>query len=144
MFLRRQIAQRFPVALEHVSERLELWYEQRERDQDTFSRSDTVIGSLGGSERGLAEARRYLAYVQEGFPHYRALFVLDERGAPRVWVGRSRASGDAAGGSVPRRADAGRRCTVDGERVQFVSTPLADPAAHGSPHAMIGVDVVSG
>jgi diguanylate cyclase (GGDEF)-like protein len=146
MFLRRQIAQRFPVALERVSERLEVWYGQRERDLDTFSRSDTVVESLGGSQRALAEARRYLAYVQEGFPHYRTLFVLDATGAPRVWVGAEPALPDTllAGLSRVKQTQVGGVHRVNGEGVQFVSAPLTGPGGErGSLHAMIGVDVVS-
>ncbi len=146
IFLRRQIGQRFPVALERISERLDDWYGQRERDLDTFSRSDTVVGSLGGSERALREARRYLAYVQEGFPHYRALFVLDAAGVPRVWVGAQPGLPDTllAGLSRVDRTQVGDLHRVDGERVHFVSAPLSGPGGEqGSLHAIVAVDVVS-
>lgn len=144
-FLRRQIAQRFPAALERASQNLEDWYAQRERDLDTFSRSDTVRGSLGDSERALLEARRYLAYVQEGFPHYRALFVLDAAGAPRVWVGAEPALPETLLSSLARvdHTQIGGVHRVDGERVQFVSAPLAGPRGEqGSLHAIVGLDVV--
>jgi diguanylate cyclase (GGDEF)-like protein len=145
VFLRGQIGQRFPAALERIGERLESWYAQRERDLDTFSRSDTIAGSLGGSERARAEAQRYLSYVQEGFPQYRSLFVLDAAGRTRVWIGEQpQIPGSLLAGLS--RIDATRTGNVhrvDGRVVQFVSTPLAGPGgASGSLHAMVDLEPV--
>jgi diguanylate cyclase (GGDEF)-like protein len=142
VFLRRQISQRFPAALERLDERLEAWYAQRERDLDTFSRSETVASGLRAGDRARGEARRYLAYVQEGFPQYRALFVLDAEGKLRVWVGPE-AQIPASLLQGLSRVDAthtGGVHRVGGEPVQFVSTPLAGPdGSRGSLHAMVSV-----
>ena len=145
-FLRRQISQRFPAALERVSERVQLWYEQRERDLDTFSRSETIVGSLDPAERARGEARRYLVYVREGFPQYRALFVLDAKGEPLVWVGATPTIPSTMRATLSRieLTQTGGVHKVDGEQVQFVSTPLAGPGGRqGSLHAMVGVDALS-
>jgi diguanylate cyclase (GGDEF)-like protein len=143
LFLRRQIGQRFPAALERVAERIDLWYGQRERDLDTFSRSETILGSLDPSERGHAEARRYLAYVQEGFPQYRALFMLDESGEPLVWVGKKLEIPATLRSSLSRvdGTHTGSVYRLAGDVVQFVSTPLVGPGGRkGSLHAMLAVD----
>ncbi|HVN37659.1 MAG TPA: diguanylate cyclase [Myxococcota bacterium] len=143
LFLRRQIGQRFPAALERVAERIDLWYGQREHDLDTFSHSETIVGSLDSSERGRAEARRYLAYVQEGFPQYRALFMLDESGNPVVWVGKKLEIPASLRASLSRvdGTHTGSVHRIDGDMVQFVSTPLIGPAGRkGSLHAMLAVD----
>ena len=145
LFLRRQISQRFPAALDRIAERVELWYEQRERDLETFSRSETVIGSLDPDERARGEARRYLGYVREGFPQYRALFVLDGAGEPLVWVGATPTVPLSLRQSLSRidTTRTGGLHRVDGEAVQFVSTPLAGPGGRkGSLHAMVGVDAL--
>src|SRR5262245_12965016 len=144
-FLRRQISQRFPAALERVSERVQLWYEQRERDLDTFARSETVVGSLEPAARARGEARRYLVYVREGFPQYRALFVLDAAGEPQVWVGKPATLPPTLRASLSRMdaTHTGGVHKVDGELVQFVSTPLTGPGGRkGSLHAMVGVDAL--
>jgi diguanylate cyclase (GGDEF)-like protein len=144
-FLRHQIGQRFPAALERVSERLDNWYAQRERDLDTFSHADTVIGSLGATARAQGEARRYLSYVQEGFPQYRALFVLDAAGKPLVWVGAEPTLPPTLLASLARteKTRSGGVHRVGGERVQFVSAPVSGTGGErGSLHAMIGIDAV--
>ncbi|HEX5068506.1 MAG TPA: diguanylate cyclase [Myxococcota bacterium] len=144
-FLRRQISQRFPAALERVSERVQLWYEQRERDLDTFSRSETVAGALDPAERARGEARRYLVYVREGFPQYHALFVLDAAGEPVVWVGQPVTIPPTLRASLARidGTHTGGVHKVDGELVQFVSTPLSRPGGRtGTLHAMVGVDAL--
>ena len=143
LFLRRQIGQRFPAALERVAERIDLWYGQREHDLDTFSHSETIVGSLDPSERGRAEARRYLAYVHEGFPQYRALFLLDASGDPVVWIGKPLEIPATLRASLSRvdGTHTGSVHRIDGEMVQFVSTPLTGPGGRkGSLHAMVAVD----
>jgi diguanylate cyclase (GGDEF)-like protein len=144
-FLRRQISQRFPEALERVGERLEVWYAQRERDVATFSNSETVTRSLGPAAR-THDAQRYLAYVQEGFPQYRALFVLDAAGEPRVWVGAEPVLPSSLRATLARTevTQVGAVHRVGGESVQFISAPLAGPGGlRGSLHAMIPVDAVA-
>jgi diguanylate cyclase (GGDEF)-like protein len=144
-FLQSQIGQRFPAVLERVGERLEAWYDQRERDLDTFARAETVIGSLGATSRAQGEAHRYLSYVKEGFPQYRALFVLDEAGAPLVWVGENPTLPPTLLASLARTeaTRTGGVHRVAGEPVQFVSAPLSGAdGRRGSLHAMVGVDAV--
>jgi diguanylate cyclase (GGDEF)-like protein len=90
-FLRSKIEERFPVLLAHTLERLDTWYSQCQVDIGTFAASETVIESLQGSPASAQAARReaqmYLVYVQESFPQYRSLFVLDAEGRERVSVG---------------------------------------------------------
>jgi diguanylate cyclase (GGDEF)-like protein len=148
-FLRNKIDERLPEILERTSERLDDWYGQRELDIETFARSETVADCVGEAAAGdlLArdEARRYLAYVREGFPQYTSLFVLDTGGAVRVWVGekpelaasllerlvRSRGTG---GGTFFR---------VGTGQYQFISAPI-ERSGHtiGSLHAMIPVESI--
>ncbi len=92
-FLREEIDRKFPEILETASERLDLWYAQRQLDLDTFAKSRTLVRLFAGAtESGipgsqLAEASSYLAYVLERFPQFQALFALDLSGQPLVWVG---------------------------------------------------------
>ncbi len=93
-FLREKIDEKYPDILRTTSERLDLWYSQRELEIETFARSATVVENLGrltGNKSGRSRARKevaeYLSYVLEGFPQYEALFVLDSRGQILVRVG---------------------------------------------------------
>jgi diguanylate cyclase (GGDEF)-like protein len=92
-FLRSKMEQRFPLVLRSTSERLALWYSQRELDLETFARSDTVTDGLLQLRSGTAppEVRealaKYLAYVLESFPQYDALFVLAPDGDVLLRVG---------------------------------------------------------
>ena len=90
-FLRGEIEERFPALLAHTLQRLDTWYSQRQVDIGTFAASETVIESLQGSPASALaatqEAQLYLAYVQESFPQYRSLFMLDPAGRERVSVG---------------------------------------------------------
>ena len=111
-FLRAKIDERFPELLRSTARDLDQWYAQREVDIATFASSDTLASGLrpGAREGAASEARRYLAYVQRGFPQYRRLFVLDPRAAdPHVGRVRSRAAGSAAPGARRRRRGARER-----------------------------------
>ena len=80
-FLRAKIDERFPEVLETAALNLDHWFAQREVDVATFAASETVVQGLDvRSARSRRELQRYLAYVQAGFPQYRALFVLDSSG----------------------------------------------------------------
>jgi diguanylate cyclase (GGDEF)-like protein len=146
-FLRGKIDERFPVVLGRTAERVDAWYAQRELDLVTFARSGIVIdgASAIADAQTAAEAGKYLGYVREGFPQYRALFILSATGELRVWVGRETplpqqllerlAQADPAAPSVLARAG--------GEPVQFLSTPIEGAGGLiGSLHVMIGVDSI--
>jgi diguanylate cyclase (GGDEF)-like protein len=98
-FLRGGIEERFPALLAHTLQSLDTWYSQRQIDIATFAASETVIESLQDSpdaaEDAAREAQMYLAYVQESFPQYRSLFVLDPEGRERVSSGAKPALSDA-------------------------------------------------
>src|SRR5262249_28144348 len=88
-FLRAKIDERFPGLLTTTAHDLDQWYAQRELDIATFAASETVVSGVrpAATERAVSEARRYLAYVEHGFPQYRRLFVLGPRAEVRMSVG---------------------------------------------------------
>jgi len=148
VFLRQKIDDRFPQTLSHVSERLDGWYSQRDVDIATFARSDTVAESVAPGGRfdleARAEARKYLSYVREGFSQYSALFVLDEKGDVRVWVGeRSEISKPLLERLAQSRETTGMFYWAGKERIQFISSPIViGGTAVGSLHAVVGADAV--
>lgn len=145
-FLRSKIDARFPEVLQTESQRLDQWFVQRELDIATFASSQTLRASLrrGGSD-GEEEATRYLAYVRQGFPLYRTLFVLDRNAKLRVSVG---AGLDLAPERLAELGAVQRAAISDAyasgvETLQVVSTPLGpsdDPV--GSLHAVIPIEAV--
>jgi diguanylate cyclase (GGDEF)-like protein len=170
-FLRSKIDERFPALLQTTAGKLERWYAQRELDIDTFASSETLAVSLrappaaqpnpaaGGflrsligkrdgdrtAERARDDARRYLAYVQEGFPQYHSLFVLDPGGVTRVSVG---ADLELASALRRRLADV-RSKVVSGfvgpsaHRFQVISTPIERRGKRlGTLHAVIMAESV--
>jgi hypothetical protein len=94
-FLRQEMDERFPAILRGTSERLSLWYAQRELDLETFARSETVLAGLapGPGRRVPGDPRQalrqYLGYVLERFTQYEALFVLAPDGSLLLHVGRA-------------------------------------------------------
>ncbi|MGH7338532.1 MAG: cache domain-containing protein, partial [Myxococcota bacterium] len=143
-FLRAKIDERFPELLHSTARELDQWYAQREVDIATFASSDTLASGLwpGAPDRGASEARRYLAYVQRGFPQYRRLFVLDQRAAVRMSVGSELALPapllqELAG------IDAARVSAVVGtleHRLQLISAPIASGGQRvGTLHAVLEV-----
>ena len=145
-FLRSKIDAWFPEVLHTASQGLDDWYAQRELDIMTFASSQTLGASLRRSDAEAAEeATRYLAYVQQGFPLYEALFVLDRNGKVRVSVGalpefapdRLAEFGAAESTSIGGVYASGART------FQVVSTPLGpSDAPVGSLHAVIATDAV--
>jgi len=146
-FLRGKIDERFPVVLDRTAERVDAWYAQRELDLVTFARSGIIVdgASAIADAHTATEAGKYLEYVGDGFPQYRALFILSASGDMRVWVGSETplprellerlAQVDPADPSVLARAG--------GEPVQFLSTPIEGAGGLiGSLHAMIGVESI--
>ena len=143
-FLRSKIDARFPEMLRSVSLDLDQWYARREIDIATFASSDTLAASLQRRDQASAdEARRYLAYVREGFPLYRTLFVLGPQAELVV----------AEGAELPLpvsirrqlstidRTTASRAFLAQSLMLQVVSTPLErDGARIGTLHAAIAVD----
>lgn len=144
-FLRAKIDQKFPVVLRGTSERLALWYSQRELDVATFARSATVVDNLPGLESGRSAARdelnRYLGYVLEQFPQYGTLFLLGREGEELLRVG---AALELTPGHRVRLADVvGARLEplglLRGQRVQIVSAQVSDASgrALASLHATL-------
>jgi diguanylate cyclase (GGDEF)-like protein len=143
-FLRAKIDERFPELLSSTARELDQWYAQREVDIATFASSDTLAAGLrpGAPERGAAEARRYLAYVQRGFPQYRRLFVLDPHAAIRMSVGSDLAL-PASLLQELAEVDAARVSAVVGtldHRLQLISAPIATGGQRvGTLHAVLEV-----
>ena len=143
-FLRSKIDERFPELLNTTARHLGEWYTQREVDIATFASSDTLaIGLLEHrAERAHSEARRYLAYVQHGFPQYRCLFVLDTRAATRVSVGTDLELPAPLLASLAA-VDAARVSGVVGtasRRFQVISAPIASGGKRiGTLHAVLDI-----
>ncbi|MGH0029704.1 MAG: sensor domain-containing diguanylate cyclase [Myxococcota bacterium] len=148
-FLRRKIDERFPEILARTAERIDDWYVQRELDIATFARSDTVADSVSAGTRrdrvAREEARKYLAYVREGFPQYASLFVLDASGARRVQVGEQPGLPESLLERLTRKRGTGSGTffRVGSDRYQFISAPIERSGKTiGSLHAMIPIDAI--
>jgi diguanylate cyclase (GGDEF)-like protein len=143
-FLRAKIDERFPDLLRSTARELDQWYAQRELDIATFASSDTLVSGIvpGASEGAASEARRYLAYVQRGFPQYRRLFVLDPRAAVRLTVGSDLALPASLLGDLAK-VDATRVSAVVGtldRRLQLISAPITSGGKRlGTLHAVLDV-----
>ena len=146
-FLRGEIEERFPALLAQTLQRLDTWYAQRQVDIGTFAASETVIESLRSSpesaEAAAREAQMYLAYVQESFPQYRSLFVLDPAGKERVSSGAKPALSDAQRERLARLREP-RVSPVHGmgdARHQVISAPVThDGRFIGTFHALPVMD----
>jgi diguanylate cyclase (GGDEF)-like protein len=154
-FLRDKIDQKFPAILIGAADRLQIWYDQRELDVTTFSRSAILTLNVHHLSSGLntVEAKRsrrevseYLSYVLARFPQYQALFLLGEDGEPLFVVGE-----------VPEFAPTFRQQLsqvqtarvsdihwIAGNRVQLASVPVSDEHDRrvGSLHALLRVEAV--
>jgi len=142
--LRAKIDERFPELLETTAHDLDQWYAQRSVDIATFAWSDTLASGLrpGASEQEVGEARRYLAYVQRGFPQYRRLFVLNRRAAVRWSVGSDLALPPPLLqelANVEAAVVSGVVGTLD-HRLQLISAPIASGGQQiGTLHAVLEV-----
>jgi diguanylate cyclase (GGDEF)-like protein len=146
-FLRGGIEERFPALLAQTLERLDTWYSQRQIDIGTFAASETVIESLrdapDAAEAAAREARMYLAYVQESFPQYRSLFVLDPAGRERVSSGATPALSEAERERLARLSEprVGPVRWVGGARRQVISAPVThEGRSIGTFHALPVMD----
>jgi diguanylate cyclase (GGDEF)-like protein len=147
VFLRQKIDERFPAVLGRTASRLDEWYAQRELDMATFARSDTVSDSVAAGDDRVAreEARKYLAYVREGFTQYAALFVLDAKAAVRVRVGEEPQLHPSHLERLARGRGPGAAAFVGSgaRRFQLISAPIErGGVAIGSLHAMIDTDAI--
>ena len=150
-FLREKMDGNFPVLLHATSQRIDLYYAQRQLDVEIFARSAVVAANsarLSGpaAEASHTELRTYLTYVLEHFPQYEALFLLDPQGRNLLWVGAeieipaerreraARVSGPTLGGIE----------WIGGRRVQLASVPVLNAREQrvASLHALIEIDAV--
>jgi diguanylate cyclase (GGDEF)-like protein len=154
-FLREKIDQKFPIILRAAAQRIELWYSQRQLEIDTFSRAETVAQGLPrirdeirqeAGERTRSELRHYLGYILERFPHYHALFALDDAGIPLIWVGTevdlpAAARAELATVTDPRIADVR---DLDGRRIPVASSSVrgSDGERIASLHALVEPDIL--
>ncbi len=140
-FLRDKIDERFPDLLHSTADALDQWYAQRQIDIATFAESDTLAAGLSAATTH--EARRYLAYVQRGFPQYQRLFVLDTRAAVRVSVGSEL---DLPAPLLEDLAaiEQARTSSVIGtanRRLQLISAPIGSGGKRiGTLHAVLDVE----
>jgi len=156
-FLREKIDQKFPSILRSTGGRLDLWYSQRQLDISTFARSSTVVENIGRLAAGQSAARReraehelrqYLDYVLERFPQYDALFVLDRRGEPLLWVGREVELPIAtrkrlAALESPRIGPVTR---PGSHRIQIISSPAQNIRGRslGALHGLVSLEKIEG
>ena len=150
-FLREKMDGNFPTLLHATSQRIDLYYAQRQLDVEIFARSAVVAANsarLSGpaAEASHTELRTYLTYVLEHFPQYEALFLLDPQGRNLLWVGAeieipaerrelaARVSGPTLGGIE----------WIGGRRVQLASVPVLNAKEQpvASLHALIEIDAV--
>jgi diguanylate cyclase (GGDEF)-like protein len=152
-FLRAKIDQKFPAILLSTSERLDLWYSQRELDLGTFASSATVMENLGrlpAGDRDTSPARvelaTYLSYVLERFPQYETLFLLEPDGVPLLRVGEAFEFPEAHLRPLAAVASAwvGDIQKLEGRRVQVASAPIQDARGRrlASLHALVRLGAV--
>jgi len=153
-FLRDGIDQRFPAVLAQAAKRMDLWYDQRQLDVDTFARSEIVrdhLQALAEGRRGSRatrareELQHYLDYVLERFPQYQALFLLDRKGETVLWVGAETPLPKAIreGMSGLDHARLSDLEVAAGIRSQMASAPVPggnDGAPIGSLHAVLALE----
>jgi diguanylate cyclase (GGDEF)-like protein len=145
-FLRSNIEEQIPELLHTASQRLELWYAQRELDITTFAASDTVAELVSRPrERTRVAADRYLGYVLDAFPQYSALFVQRADGAVVLWSGEEIELGDRVLERLAREQQDGTVAlhAVDGTLYQIVSAPV-EPGNDGGGflHALVSPDAL--
>ncbi len=150
-FLREKMDGKFPGLLHATSQRIDLYYAQRQLDVETFARSAVVAENsarLSGpaADTSRSELRTYLSYVLEHFPQYEALFLLAPDGRSLLWVGAeleipverlkraARVSAPTLGGIE----------WIGGRRVQIASVPVLNPRDErvASLHALIEIGAV--
>ena len=142
-FLREKMDGRFPELLFWAAGEIDQWYAQRELDIATFAASETLASGLASGP--IDEARRYLDYVQRGFPQYPMLFVLGERGAVRVSTSGALDLPAAMLEELAQHGDA-RVSAVIGtasQRLQLVSAPIRTKAGARLGTLVAGLDVAA-
>ena len=150
-FLREKMDGKFPGLLHATSQRIDLYYAQRQLDVETFARSAVVTANSArlsepAAETSRTELRTYLSYVLEHFPQYEALFLLDPQGRNLLWIGAEL--------EVPaERRERAARVTaptlggiewIGGRRIQLASVPVLNAKEQrvASLHALIEVGAV--
>ena len=152
-FLRDEIEQKFPSVLASATERLGLWYQQRELDVGVFAKNEILLSNLlnldASGARGVrarAEVDQYLRYVLDGSPQYRALFVCDASGSLARWVGEELELPEAALAEAHEVSgvSAGAVHWQDGHRLQLLSASLTQEGGGepGSLHAVVRMEAV--
>ena len=153
-FLRGRIDQSFPVILGAAADRLDLWYGQREVDLGVFARSSVVVGGIEAltsdsrarRERAREEVETYLAYVLDGFPHYRSLVLLDAKGTPLLSSGAEIELPEALEASLAKVEDLSVSDLhhAGDERLQLVWTPLTSDAGQrlGTLYGVLRLDAL--
>ncbi len=146
-FLRGELDRKLPNLLERTSNRLDLWYEQRQRDVTAFARNQVLLEGL--SHHGDADEKElswYLSFVLERFPEYSALILLDEAGEELLRAGAAPELDpalhatlvgiDGTGVSVLRQ--------MGGHRIQMVSTPVVNPRGEriATLHAVLALETL--
>jgi diguanylate cyclase (GGDEF)-like protein len=150
-FLREKMDGNFPALLHATSQRIDLYYAQRQLDVETFARSAVVAANSArlagpGAEASRRELQTYLSYVLEHFPQYEALFLLDPNGRELLWIGaeleipeeqRMRAARVAA-------PTLGGIESIRGRRVQLASVPVLNARDErvASLHALVEISAV--
>jgi diguanylate cyclase (GGDEF)-like protein len=150
-FLREKMDGNFPDLLHTTSQRIDLYYAQRQLDVETFARSAVVSASSArlagpGAAASRQELEAYLSYVLEHFPQYEALFLLDPEGRALLWVGAALAlpaDRRERAASVTEPSLGGIE-TIGDRRVQLASVPVYDVHERrvASLHALIGIQAV--
>jgi signal transduction histidine kinase/CheY-like chemotaxis protein/transposase-like protein len=143
-FVKRQIREKFPAALNAAAERLELLHSQIRLDIETFARSPTVSGSLIGKKRD-EEVNRYLSLVLDRFPQYKSLFLIDPAGKILVWAGEPYPQPEALAGRLAELQNhIGIVRSPDGPPHQVASAEVLDPRGRriGSLNALMLLDAV--
>ena len=126
-FLREEIDERFPERLVATARSLENWTVQSELGLAAFARSGIVVrGAVDSGSHAREEALRYLRYVLEDLPRYRAMQVLDTEGEVRVAVGDAipLASALRARLASNRGAPGGHRLQWNGNSFQVLTSPI--------------------
>lgn len=147
MSLRGEIDRKLPELLEYTSNRLDLWYQQREQDLRAFAHSQILLeGLLSRDDPTREEASWYLSYVLEQFPQYSTLLLLDGEGELLLRAGEAPELDPSLRAFLDDSDQTGvsRLHYIEGRRIQLVSEAVENAQGErvATLHAVLKIETL--
>lgn len=145
-FLYSRLEHKLPALLQRTAEKVDLLYQQRLHEVDVFADAKTLVAGVSNYEADGSDARRkeigqFLRYILQNSPQFKSLFVLDERGALIVWVGKTidLDAHDKLSLAQVNEPSLSSFVDVNHDNVQIASAPISQygDMVRGSLHAAI-------